>query len=534
MKKFAQRLYGFSEYIACIFCLTLTALLFGSGFLYTCYSTDMDSQVVLTRWDNPLINALTLLLGIAVLLGISCRVCKKPLIYKRILLFAALFVCSVLGFALILFGRTMPAADAMSVFSIAQSFAGGEVSAIHPVDSYLSYYPQQIGLVAFFEPMIALWKLLPTNLAAYHGIKCIYVLLANLIIYTQYKTVHLLFQDDKTDCIYLLLAGTNLPLIMYSSFVYSEIPSFAALSGGLYYLLLAYKRIRQADFCNTTHYKNTRLSFSVPVAAVVLLSLSVLLRKNSLIVIIAVLLVLALEWARKPHPTLILLLLFIAVGSLSILPVTQKIYEVRGNNTLKSGVTATSYFAMGMQEASRGMGWYNGFNFYTYQGTGMDTKRTNEIAKEAIRERLTYFKENPGYAARFYWLKYLSQWTDGTYACRQATLANSGGRRTFMDSVYTGAAGSFVIEWCNGYQNILYLGSLLFAIGFLPKKRNGNLKRFDLTAYIGMIGVLGGFLFHMLWEANSRYIFLYGLLLLPYCAAGIANLGRKVCHLLKK
>lgn len=525
MKKFVQRLYGVSEYIACIFCLALTILLFVSGFFYTCYSADMDSQVVLTRWDNPLTNTLTLLFGIAVLPGISCLVCKKPVIYKRILLFAVLFVSSLLGLALILFGRTMPAADAMSVFSIAQSFAEGEVSAIHPVDSYLSYYPQQIGLVAFFEPMIALWKLLPTNLAAYHGIKCIYVLLVDLIIYAQYKTVHLLFEDDKTDCIYLLLAGTNLPLMMYSSFVYSEIPSFAALSGGLYFLLLAYKRIRQADGCV--------LSVLVPAGAVVLLSLSVLLRKNSLIVIIAVLLVLALEWMRKPHPALALLLLLIAVGSLSILPVTQKIYEIRGNNTLKSGVTATSYFAMGMQEASRGMGWYNGFNFYTYQGTGMDTERTNEIARNAIQERLSYFKENPGYAVKFYWQKYLSQWADGTYACRQATLANSGGRKAFMDSVYSGSAGSFLIEWCNGYQNILYLGSLLFAIDFLPKKQKSNRKSFGLTAYIGMIGVLGGFLFHMLWEANSRYIFLYGLLLLPYCAAGIANLGRRLCHLPK-
>lgn len=33
--------------------------------------------------------------------------------------------------------------------------------------------------------------------------------------------------------------------------------------------------------------------------------------------------------------------------------------------------------------------------------------------------------------------------------------------------------------------------------------------------------MLGGFLFHTIWEANSRYIFVYSLLLMPYCAAGI-------------
>lgn len=42
-----------------------------------------------------------------------------------------------------------------------------------------------------------------------------------------------------------------------------------------------------------------------------------------------------------------------------------------------------------------------------------------------------------------------------------------------------------------------------------------------LSFYMGMIAVLGGFLFHMVWEANSRYIFPYFLLLLPYAALGL-------------
>ena len=42
-----------------------------------------------------------------------------------------------------------------------------------------------------------------------------------------------------------------------------------------------------------------------------------------------------------------------------------------------------------------------------------------------------------------------------------------------------------------------------------------------LYTYVGLIAVLGGFLFHIIWEANSRYIFVYSLLLMPYCAAGI-------------
>ena len=44
-----------------------------------------------------------------------------------------------------------------------------------------------------------------------------------------------------------------------------------------------------------------------------------------------------------------------------------------------------------------------------------------------------------------------------------------------------------------------------------------------LPLYLGLIGVIGGFLFHIIWEANSRYIFLYSLLLMPYCARGLST-----------
>ena len=45
--------------------------------------------------------------------------------------------------------------------------------------------------------------------------------------------------------------------------------------------------------------------------------------------------------------------------------------------------------------------------------------------------------------------------------------------------------------------------------------------------YLGIITVIGGFLFHMMWEANSRYIFPYAMLLIPYAAFGFGNILEK-------
>lgn len=511
IKSLSNKLYLFACNFIQILALLFTGLLFVSGFFFTCYADDMVSQKVLTTMDNPLFQILGAGLGIAMLLLLVRPVNKNPKRYKQILQVCVFGWIMLLGGILILFGRTAPAADAWSVYSAAESMALGDTSVIHPTDSYLSYYPQQVGLMAFFELIIRLWKLLPTDLHAYHFIKCLYVVLTCVIVYYQSLCVHLLWEDERIDCIYLVLAGADLPLIMYSSFVYGEIPSFAALSIGLYYLLKM--------------LKSPNAQKSSAAVSLIAFTLSVMLRKNSLVIMIAVVLVTLLEGIHANQKSkrygLFLFSLLCVICSLSILPVTERFYEHRAGNTLKSGVPSMAYFAMGMQESSRGNGWYNGFNFDTYQETGMDTAATVQISRKFIAERTDYFCEHIDDAANFYWGKYLSQWADGTYASRQATLATFGGRLPAVESVYSGKHSHLYIGYCNIYQNIIYFGCLLCVILTLRKQKEASDSPCRLYGWLGIIGALGGFLFHMIWEANARYIFLYSLLLLPYTARGI-------------
>ncbi len=519
MKQLFSGLYRLSCNFILILSLVFTGMLLVAGFLFTCYADNMTTQQVLTRVDNPLLHIPGVLLFIVLLLLCAKLACHNPEKGKRLLLGLTMGWILILGAFLILFGRTAPAADAWSVYSAAQSLATGDTSVIHPTDSYLSYYPQQVGLMAFFEVLIRLWNLLPLSLEPYHFIKCLYVVLTCIIVFYQYKSVHLLWDSPKADCIYLILAGANLPLIMYSSFVYGEIPSFAALSMGLYYLLQILKTLPSP--AEETNRKHSPAALGRKVALSLLgLTLAVMLRKNSLVVIIAVLLVVLLEWCRNHKHILLVYSALCLILSLTILPATTKIYELRAGNTLQSGVPAMSYFAMGMQESSRGNGWYNGFNFNTYQQTGMDTEATVSLSRQAIAERMAEFKKDPGYAASFYLGKFLSQWADGTYASRQATLATLGPRHPAAETIYTGRLSGFYIGFNNLYQTVMYLGCFTAILNLLLKNRSHRLYPF-----VGLIGAFGGFLFHMIWEANSRYIFLYSLMLLPYAAYGLSNLS---------
>lgn len=569
-------IYRLGLNIVMLLTLLLSMLLFAGSFLTTCYADNMETQQVLLRPDNPLWNLLELA-------GFGLLFCGCLYLYEKIgekfrrglLVFTLTFVFG-LGILLILFGRTVPAADALSVYNAAAEWILGNTDIIHPTVSYLSYYPQQIGLMAFLELLLRIWNLTGLSVPAWHFIKLVYVCLLCGAIWFQYLSLQYLWPENykKISCCYLVLVCCNLPMIMYSSFVYGEIPSFAALSVGCYLLLRllggvspggsSRDNVSRNDAPSVTAYdyvpRMLRQILFTGFGSILFLTLSVMLRKNSLIPVIAVLLVLLFEALRpgrngKMRLGLLIMAVCLAVTSVGILPLVQKCYEKKAGNTLSSGVTAMSYLAMGMQEASRGCGWYNGFNIDTYDTAGMDTAIANEISRLAIDERLTYFREHPGYTADFYLHKHLSQWADGTYASRQATLATYGGRSAFFKEVYEGSLSGGYIEWCNAWQNVLYLGVLVFCIDSLKKRRKSKVvgHMADQTAghtagctadhmadqlgadqlgadrhgadrlyiYVGLIAVLGGFLFHTFWEANSRYIFSYSLLLMPYCGTGV-------------
>jgi len=518
-----NKLYNFSHRFIMILSLIFTGIIGLCGFLGTCYSSDMHAQVVLTKWDSPLWNFFGIglfLLGFSICLHFAE---KNPSTAKKVLLTACALWILCITAILIVFSKSAPTSDPYTVYHIATQLAIGNTSVIHPTDSYLSYYPQQIGLVAFYEPLIRLWNSLSTGLHAYHFLKIIYAFLGVVIFYFQYLIVHSLFQNDRTDFIYILLSAANFPFIMYTSYLYGEIPSFAAVTIGIYCYLRMFNALSEEN-------KRQAWIFSIP--TLLFLTLSVMIRKNSLIIIIAVVLVSVFTWLKNKQHLLLIFALLCTICATNILPLCQSYYEHRAGNTLKTGVTATSYFAMGMQESPRANGWYNAFNFITYEEAGLDTELANEISRAAIRERLHYFAEHPVYACKFYLGKFLSQWIDGTYACREATVNTFGGRHPLFTELYEGRYSTLFVSYCNALQNIIYLGSFLFCLGYFRKKSDAKIV--GLPLFLGLIAVFGGFLFHMLWEANSRYIFLYYMLMLPYAAAGISRALSFIMEKLKK
>ena len=122
-----QKFYRLSVNIVKILTLLLAVFLFIGSFLTTCYAENMETQQVLLRFDNPLWNLLELA-GYGLLFVCCLSLSGKAGVkFRRGLLVFTLGLILLLGGMLIVFGRTVPAADALSVYNAAAEWILGKI-----------------------------------------------------------------------------------------------------------------------------------------------------------------------------------------------------------------------------------------------------------------------------------------------------------------------------------------------------------------------------------------------------------------------
>ncbi len=502
-----MKLYRFGDWFIKIVAVLFTALIFLCTFFFSAHNDEATSHLFSISKDNILIATLILVVfSICLLLGFNLfkkNTSKRLNVFLFITLGFTFLICEYMAF----FGRSMPNSDSAVVYEMSKRIAAGDLSIIHPTESYMSYYPQQIGICTFLALLIKLIHIIPVSIAEFRFLIAAYGVFQCVTVFFLYKTIDTMWSKPEINYCFLALCFFNAPFIMYTSYLYGEIPSLMFISVGAFGLARYIKR-------RGNLYINGLI-------AVIGFALSVFTRKNAMIIIIAVIIVLLFEALRERKIRNAILAFLIVLCSFSILPITVKAYEKASGGTLTTGVTPLSYIAMGMQESESGQinkGWYTGFNFITFEESGCNPAIANEISKAEIKSRIETFKADPKYAFSFYKEKFMTQWVDGTYFSRESTYVYYGARSEFLKNIYFGKWGFLYDYFCNYFQTIVFFGSLLWAIISVIRRKDG------LTESVLFIGVFGGFLFHMMWEANSRYIFTYACLLVPYAAAGLGNL----------
>lgn len=522
MKKTENVVYSLAFYILKFIGFSFTCLLFTGALLFSSHDTDITTLKTFITPDNILFGAAGILLffGIMILLYIPCKKCPAKTV--RFLLITTLSVYAIAGTLLILFAKSAPQTDSGFLYKIVQNCAKNDFTDIS-TDSYLSVYPHQIGLVFFYEPFLRLWNLLNIQVEAYIFLQFINLILVLFLIYFLYKLTDRFFSNAFTCVCFLSLSLGFLPLYFYILRVYGDIPSLTFFVAGLWTLTYLLSP-------NTCSFEQSEKKHKPNIPRVLLYVLNILCfflsvatRKNSIICLIALMIITFLFILHKKRWSLLLLVCGYFLISLFTLPLIQSFYETRAESTLDNGTPPIAYIAMGMQDAPKACGWYNGFNYNMYAESGHNLQFVNTYSKKRINERLTYFKEHPAEAFNFYFEKYASQWCDGSYASRELTAYTPLERNRFFTDFYGKNGGKLFLFFCNVFQTFVYFGVLLFCLnGYMNKKED------LLLPYTIILIAFGGFLFHFLWEANTRAIFPYTVLLLPISGAGITKVIGKL------
>jgi hypothetical protein len=250
--------------------------------------------------------------------------------------------------------------------------------------------------------------------------------------------------------------------------------------------------------------------------ASVLLGLSVMVKNNNLIVLVAISIILLIKFLDTRKVYDIISIGLCVVLSINVLNIAIGYYEDRADVNFGGGVPKLLYLDMGLHESEICYGWYDPtYTLVVYANSGLDSKVATEEGLEQIKERLDYFRENPKYANEFFNGKILSQWNEPSYASVWVNEARktNGQPAQYVTDIYTGTLGNYLYEYMNQYQQLLFIMSCVAFVSIAKKK--------DVTYYILPLIVLGGFLFHMLFEAKSQYVITYVTLLIPMCAYGL-------------
>lgn len=370
-----------------------------------------------------------------------------------------------------------------------------------------------VGINDDFSPG-AYGAMYPNN----HGIILYYYLLMKFAGYENYivmQYANLAFMVLTEAALYFILkrlvpfyreASLGLILFMpfwgFSTFLYGNIPGFCLFLWGVYFSLRFIDDLKLSDVF----------------FAGLFLAMGCRFKENMIIFMIALSIVILCEMIRTRKIKLLLIILsFFIFFMLGRYAMDKALGSIAGYRP-EGGMPGTAFIAMGMHEQEyRGAGWFDDYTVETYENSGHDAKAASETAKEDIKASIENFKTHPTYMAGFYTRKLASVWSEPTY---YSWTLQQGRNASWDEAVFL--PGIVIIYMIfNRLQTILYIFALFY---FIQHRKDQDMKKLIFAIYF-----IGGFFFHLLWEAGSQYALFYAMTLAVYAVCGMMD----CCRLLR-
>lgn len=483
------------------------------AFRYTQYMVPMQGyEYPVDRKDSEWMNLLAAaLLGI-VMLGMM-RMEKKlslriQLMIQRVVLGISMLWQGAWGYLWIAAADRCPKGDQESVYQSAVRFLSGDY---HPLSkgSYCGLYPHQLGLAALEEGIFRL-----SGTTDYHVIQFLFVGMISATIFFIYQILKELTGQFTCVVTGTLLGGMCTAQVFYSCWVYGEVPY-------VFFAMLAMWML--------TRYIGKRHKRYL-VLFVFAVTFAMLVRENALILIVAFGLSALVKGLAEKDRHLIAAILCAVLIPLICYQGIFKMYEARSGYEHSTGLPSNDFVYIGLQETEGRYGWDYYKSYQVYYDNGKDTKRTEEAVNRMIADRWQEMRSRPGYLKTFFKGKILSQWNAPLYQSLYFNYVHEdvhkAGVTAFLDSL--SGDNFFRLLWAaDRLQFVLYLGMLCyFAFGVTADS--------DPLEYVLAVTIIGGFLFSVIWEAKTRYIFPYYMMMFPMAVLGYRAVWMRISKIKKR
>ena len=386
--------------------------------------------------------------------------------------------------------------DFAYVSEAAQLFAQGNYKPME-ID-YFNVYSYQLGICLPMEIVLRLIPGLNLNLFMQALNAVLSIATAGVLA----ALAQMIFEGSGVRCAALLLSVLFLPAMLYNIYVYGTLPMLF-LSACAMLCFVRYLRARRTG---------------AALAYALLTALAYVLKPNAAIPMIAMGIAAVLDVMTSRDWKLLgfAALSVVLAAALSRGVIAQ--YELRSGVRLTGDVSMLARLVMGLQEGGPAAGW---FNRYTEQFFGFDVTAAQERATASadLAARLSQMRADPRMTAAFFRDKLLSQWLEPTYSTMwYGNLCEKTGGLAQAVFAQDGLVRALLEGYMKISQQVFYILAVLGLIGTLLTKRSVAQLILPLT-------ILGGLLYHMIFEAKSQYIYVYALFMIPLAARGLCMCG---------
>ena len=471
-----------------IFTYIMILLLGGLTFISlisTTFVNDHDEVYYIS--DRPWVHLLSLIL----ILGAGYFIfVKMGLKLTDRMVISAIVCFTVMAGIYVTMTGLVPRFDQRAVRAVAGDLAYGITDDYLP-GGYAEIYPYQNGLILFYEAVIKIFGYENHVVMQYINLFFMAATEAGIILLSKR---HSFYYREITMGFILFL-----PYWGFVSFLYGNIPGYACGIWALYF--------------GSMFLKDRRIWAALPSG--VLCSLACIFKLNFAILLIAIGIYTLMDMMKRggiwKAVLIISMVLFYVIGGKAV----DATIEARIGHELTEGIPGLPYIAMGLHEHStRGAGWHDNYPEDTYEEIGHDPEISTERAKEDIRNTLADFRAHKAYMIGFFERKVASMWNEPTYY----SWSLQQGRDQELDKSLFYPGIPFVTFFTDQFQTLLYGAALFY---FIKHRKDRDFGKLFFALYF-----VGGFLCHLLWEAQSQYAMLYAMGLTPYSVMGCRDLCR--------